>query len=150
MSWASELNRSVRTQAPPSSSNPWEANPLTGGLSVRLAPRLHNNTHLHNEPWALHQDHIHSLKRDGVGGMLMLSLQALMFAVKKTPVSAGAQSMGARSWHLLPVMPGLSCLHLFSVVPWLCSCEASVYILVAWVFVEIYILSSILHLSVDL
>lgn len=37
---------------------------------------------LHSEPRALHQDHIHSLERDGVSGELMLWCWALMFAVK--------------------------------------------------------------------
>ena len=49
---------------------------------------------LHSEPRALHQDHIHSLERDGVSGELMLWILSSDVCCQK-PVSAGAESMEA-------------------------------------------------------
>lgn len=46
------------------------------------------------------------------------------------------QSMEATLQLLWVTTPWLSCLHLFSIVPWLCSCETCIHILVVWVCVK--------------
>lgn len=135
MNWASELNRDVRMQvfAHLSASNHWESlTLLTGVLSVRLVPRLQNHTHLHSKPWALHQDHAHSLKRDGVSGQLMLwcllSKNLWVLEQRASKRAAGRFSRACLDYLPPPWLSASVCL--FSIVPWLCSRETSMHILV--------------------
>lgn len=116
----------------------WESNPSIWNLSVYLEPA--SSKRYYFAQWTL--EHFIRTKSTAWREIESMRVDAVILSsdvcCQKT-YACWSREHGSRTWQLLWVMPWPSCLQLFSIVQWFCSCEVSIHTL-EWLCVENYIL----------